>query len=171
MTTIQPHTLTSSCIALLSIAACACGRQGDMVDQHKCETLEPSAAFEDGTSARDRLPGTVAATDTVGTVDRPLASEPLLAKGQKNYAIHCSPCHGHDGRGDGIVVRRGFPAPPSFHTERLRTVPDRYVFDVIGLGFGKMGSYEGRLDPRARWGVVERVRALQANRSDAEEIR
>jgi hypothetical protein len=47
----------------------------------------------------------------------------LLARGRERFEIFCSPCHGYDGRGDGMIVRRGFPAPPSYHTPRQPQAP------------------------------------------------
>ena len=61
-------------------------------------------------------------------------------------------------------MRRGFPSPPSYHTERLRKIPDRYLYDVISHGSGVMYSYGDRLTPRDRWAVVAYVRALQLSR-------
>src|SRR5262249_8608436 len=44
----------------------------------------------------------------------------LMSRGQERYNIFCSPCHGRTGDGQGMVVRRGFRAPPSFHSPTLR---------------------------------------------------
>jgi mono/diheme cytochrome c family protein len=59
------------------------------------------------------------------------------------------------------VVRRGFPAPPSYHSDRLRGVSDRYIFDVVTHGYGIMTSYADRIPPADRWAIVAYVRALQ----------
>jgi mono/diheme cytochrome c family protein len=70
-------------------------------------------------------------------------------------------CHGADGYGRGIVVRRGFPAPPSYHDDRLRQTPDGHLFDVMTRGYGAMLPYADRLSPRDRWSIVAYIRALQ----------
>ncbi|MCB9785372.1 MAG: cytochrome c [Deltaproteobacteria bacterium] len=85
----------------------------------------------------------------------------LLARGRQRFDAFCSPCHGRAGAGDGAVVERGFPAPPTFHQPRLRRVADGYIFDVITRGYGQMYSYASRLAPADRWAVVAYVRALQ----------
>jgi hypothetical protein len=71
------------------------------------------------------------------------------------------PCHSPAGDGDGPVVRRGFPHPPSYHEQRLRDAPDRHFFDVITQGHGVMYSYADRVPPRDRWAIVAYIRALQ----------
>jgi mono/diheme cytochrome c family protein len=89
----------------------------------------------------------------------------LLKRGQERYQIHCSPCHGMLGDGDGMVVRRGFPRPPSYHLDRLRTVPDRHIYEVIRDGYGVMYPFGDRVEPADRWAIVAYVRALQLSQS------
>ncbi|HJW25192.1 MAG TPA: cytochrome c, partial [Rhodocyclaceae bacterium] len=62
---------------------------------------------------------------------------------------------------DGLVARRGFPHPPTYHSERLRRAPDRHFFDVISRGYGIMASYADRVEPAERWAIVAYIRALQ----------
>ena len=85
----------------------------------------------------------------------------LLARGEERFAIYCAPCHSPLGDGDGMVARRGFPHPPSYHTDRLRAAPDRHFFDVITQGYGVMASYADRVSPQDRWAIVAYIRALQ----------
>src|SRR5262245_27132628 len=54
----------------------------------------------------------------------------VLERGRQRYTIFCAVCHGARGDADGIVVQRGFTAPPSYHSDRLRAVPVGYLFDV-----------------------------------------
>jgi mono/diheme cytochrome c family protein len=84
-----------------------------------------------------------------------------LARGQERFNIYCSPCHSEAGDGDGMVVRRGFPHPPSYHSERLRHAPDAHFFNVITHGYGAMFSYADRIEPDDRWAIVAYIRALQ----------
>jgi mono/diheme cytochrome c family protein len=85
----------------------------------------------------------------------------LLQRGQQRFDIYCAPCHGLSGTGDGMIVRRGFPAPPSYHTERLRNAPDSHFYQVITHGYGVMYPYADRIEPRDRWAIVAYIRALQ----------
>jgi mono/diheme cytochrome c family protein len=167
---------------LALLAGCERARQ-DMYDQPRYKPYAASALFADGSSARPTPAGTVAHArgafaDSSGgragaqAVRQDLQAEaapsqpyavdlPLLRRGQERYSIYCVPCHSPAGDGDGLVVRRGFPAPPSFHSERLRTVADRHLYDVITRGYGIMYPYADRLEPRDRWAVVAYIRALQ----------
>ena len=161
---------------LLTVAAAglvAC-RQ-DMHDQPKYVPLRPSKFFSDGRSARPLLEGTVARgylnEDTpyytgkqndkpVDTFPFPITRE-VLTRGQQRFDIYCAPCHDRTGSGLGMVVRRGYRRPPSYHIDRLRQVPAGYIFDVITNGFGAMPDYSAQLAPQDRWAVVAYVRALQ----------
>lgn len=96
----------------------------------------------------------------------PLTAE-FLQRGRERYEIYCEPCHSPVGDGDGYIVRRGFPAPPSYHTDYLRTIGDRHLFDVIGNGYGVMYPYADRIEPVERWAVVAYIRALQLSQNTA----
>ena len=88
-------------------------------------------------------------------------TQALLRQGQERYNIYCAPCHSPLGDGDGMVARRGFPRPPSYHTDRLRNAPDSHFFSVITQGYGAMYPYADRLSEHDRWAVVAYIRALQ----------
>lgn len=103
---------------------------------------------------------------------RPLtATNPLpinretLERGRERFDIYCSPCHSVAGDGDGMIVRRGFPSPPSYHTDRLREAPDAHFYSVITNGYGMMYSYADRVAPNDRWAIVAYIRALQLSQN------
>lgn len=85
----------------------------------------------------------------------------LLARGQQRFNIYCAPCHSRAGDGDGMIARRGFPHPPSFHTDALRNAPDSHFYEVITNGYGAMFPYDARVSPHDRWAIVAYIRALQ----------
>jgi mono/diheme cytochrome c family protein len=89
----------------------------------------------------------------------------LIDRGQERFNIYCIVCHGPIGNGDGMVVRRGFPQPPTYHDDRLRNAPVGHFFDVITNGWGKMNSYAYQVPPADRWAIVAYIRALQATDS------
>ena len=91
-------------------------------------------------------------------------TEQDLNRGQERYGIYCALCHGATGYGDGMIVRRGFRQPPSFHDERLRSEPLGHFFDVITNGWGAMASYADAIPPDDRWRIIAYLRALQLSR-------
>jgi mono/diheme cytochrome c family protein len=153
-----------------------------MYEQPRYEPYEPSAFFEDGTSARPLVAGTVARDDPRGgpppgapedvfttgwdhgrlaeTVPFPV-DRAVLQQGQNRYRIYCIPCHGESGDGRGIIVRRGFNPPPPYSSEELRRQPIGHFFDVMTRGYGTMYSYAARIPPRDRWAIAAYIRALQ----------
>jgi mono/diheme cytochrome c family protein len=171
------------CLCVLCLlAACERAKQ-DMYDQPRYKTFAASSLFEDGASARPPPSGAVphargafagssggrAGTGAVLHDQQAEAAQripypidlQLLRRGRERYTIYCTPCHSAAGDGDGLVVRRGFPAPPSYHTARLRAAPDRHLYDVITRGYGIMYPYADRLEPGERWAIVAYIRALQ----------
>jgi mono/diheme cytochrome c family protein len=150
--------VVSSCLAL---GGCY---DASMTKQRKYSAYAPSSLWSDGTSARAPPAGTVALGDLAldrEANDPPPATPALLARGRQRYAIFCAPCHGDDGRGDGIVVKRGFPKPPPFDLSRLREASGRRLFDVITHGVGVMYPYASMIAPTDRWAIVAYIRAIQ----------
>ena len=170
-----PRLLCAS-IALAGLLAVAGCRQ-DMHNQPKYIPLRESDFYTDRRSGRPLLEGTVARGDAqgdellyTGKVNGELATvfpfpvtEAVMRRGQERFDIFCSPCHARTGDGDGMVVRRGFRAPPSFHIDRLRQAPPGHFFDVITNGFGAMPDYRQQVPVRDRWAIVAYIRALQAS--------
>jgi cytochrome c len=151
----------------------ACRR--DMFNQPKSNPLRESDLFPDGSASRPIPAHTIARTDwendeafytgMIGTnlvTTFPMPVTPtILERGQQRFEISCVPCHGETGAGNGIVVQRGFPAPPSYHIERLRTAPVGHFFDVMTRGYGVMFSQAERVTPEDRWAIAAYIRALQ----------
>lgn len=88
-------------------------------------------------------------------------TEADLDRGQQRFNIYCSVCHGPLGDGGGMIPRRGFRRPPSYHDDRLRNAPVGYFFDVITNGFGNMPDYSAQVEPGDRWRIIAYIRALQ----------
>jgi mono/diheme cytochrome c family protein len=87
----------------------------------------------------------------------------LLERGQQRFDIYCAPCHSRVGDGHGMIVERGFPAPPSYYIARLRAAPIQHFYDVITHGYGAMFPYADRVAPADRWAIVAYIRALQTS--------
>ncbi len=85
----------------------------------------------------------------------------ILALGQKRFGISCVPCHDATGSGNGMVPRRGFQFPPSYHSDRLRKKPLGYFFLIATEGHEKMPAYGDLVSTEERWAAAAYVRALQ----------
>jgi mono/diheme cytochrome c family protein len=165
---------------VLGIGLCGLllGCRRGMEDQPKVRTLQASDFFPDGRSERPRVRGTVARghahedelleTGMLGGKEADLFPFPVgageLARGRRRFDVFCAPCHGRAGDGDGMVVRRGFPRPPSFHDPRLRAAPAGHFVAVAAGGFGRMYAFSDRVPARDRWEIAAYIRALQLSR-------
>ncbi len=172
-------TMSRSKAALLGFAALLCGCRSDMQNSPKAKTLRPSRFFDDRMTARQLVAGTVPATGLAddellynGTMNGKVATvfpfpitREVLERGRDRFDIYCSPCHGRLGNGDGMIVRRGFRPPPSYHIDRLRKAPVGHFYEVITHGFGSMYDYADRVAPRDRWAIVAYIRALQLSQN------
>jgi mono/diheme cytochrome c family protein len=89
----------------------------------------------------------------------------MIDRGQQRYNIYCIVCHGPVGAGDGMIVKRGFSQPPTYHDDRLRNAPVGHFFDVMTNGWGKMNSYAAQIPAADRWAIVAYIRALQLSQN------
>ena len=149
-----------------------------MHDAPSYDPLQGTAFFANGAASRTLVVNTVARgqlrTDEhlyTGKVNGQAATEfpmpitdQVMARGQERFNVYCSPCHGRTGQGDGMIVQRGFRAPPSYHEERLRNAPVGYFFDVMTNGFGAMQDYSAQVTVNDRWAIAAYIRALQLSR-------
>jgi mono/diheme cytochrome c family protein len=162
-------------LVLLLLCLCLCSCRRGMVDQAHTKplTADPLNAAE--SSARPIPSHTVARGHLdedesfftgmtngllVTAIPVPINHD-LLARGRERFDIYCAVCHGPTGDGNGMIVQRGFPRPPSFHDPRLRDAPVGHFFDVIKNGYGVMYSYASRVTPDDRWAIIAYIRALQ----------
>jgi mono/diheme cytochrome c family protein len=116
----------------------------------------PRGAVEDNSLFYTGMTGSALAT----AFPYPVTAE-MVAHGREVFEIDCSECHGRDGYGNGMIVQRGFPAPPSYHIDRLRNAPVGHFFDVITNGYGVMYPFGSRIKPADRWALISYIRALQ----------
>jgi mono/diheme cytochrome c family protein len=163
------------CIGLL---ACGTGCRRDMFNQPKSKPLAQSDFFQDNHMAsRPIVPFTIArgqlnedeeyytgkaGTNLVTELPTPVTRD-LLERGRERYDIYCAECHGRLGDGNGMIVQRGFPRPPSYHIDRLRQAPVGHFFDVMTRGYGIMYSYADHVSVSDRWAIAAYIRVLQTS--------
>ncbi|MGB5295479.1 MAG: cytochrome c [Thermoanaerobaculia bacterium] len=170
---------TAICV-MLAVALTSGACRQDMHDQAKYEPLEESSFFDNGMASRPLIEGTIAremptqktAFHTGRTPNDEFVTElpmelerALLDRGRSRFDAFCSPCHGQTGDGLGMIVRRGFKQPTSFHDQRLRESPVGYYFDVMSNGFGQMSSYASQIPAQDRWAIAAYISALQLSQN------
>lgn len=160
----------------LTVAVALAGCRQDMYNQPRYKPLAQSEFFSDDAASRTPPANTIARgylqEDTVyftgagddgklaAALPMPVTAE-LLKRGQERFGIYCAVCHGAAGEGNGMIVRRGFPPPESYHSDRLRNAPPGYFYYVITHGYGVMYSYASRVPAADRWAIVAYIKALQ----------
>jgi Cytochrome C oxidase, cbb3-type, subunit III len=169
--------LSVACMSALALLLSGC--RLDMHLQPKYLPYEATDFFGDGRSERQPVPGTVARgqlrvdelfySGTENGVESNRFPFPItradLERGRERYNVYCTPCHDYTGSGQGMIVQRGFPQPPSYHITRLREMPVGHFFQVMTNGFGAMYSYAARIEPADRWRIAAYIRVLQLSRN------
>jgi len=152
----------------------------DMNRQPKLRPQVPNAFFADGRSSRPPIPGTIArgdryedlpvntgrvtgTTNFVETIPVEVTAK-LIARGQQRFNINCSPCHGEQGDGNGVVKKLGLATVANLHDKRIVELPDGEIFNTITYGKNTMGPYGANVTVDDRWAIIAYVRALQLSR-------
>lgn len=170
------HRSVANALLMAVLAMVLPGCRRDMFQQPYSKPLEPSEFFQDNHMAsRPLVAHTVArghldadevfytgkvGTNLVTTFPFPINRD-MIERGRERFDIYCAPCHGKTGEGNGMIVQRGFPPPPSYHIDRLKQAPVGHFYDVITQGYGIMYSYAQRVEPADRWAIAAYIRALQ----------
>jgi mono/diheme cytochrome c family protein len=98
----------------------------------------------------------------------------LLARGQNRFNIYCTPCHGYDGRGEGMVPARVKALGGVWQARNLVEapmadgkggvviqMPNGQLFNTISNGYNTMQGYAAQIPADDRWAIVSYVRALE----------
>lgn len=155
----------------------------NMDTQQKLKPYRASSFFKDGRTMRPQVEGTIArgqlrnddhrfegklASGTfAGTFPTGFAADAKdVQRGQRRYEIYCTPCHSSAGDGNGPVARRLLIKPPTFHQDRIQTMPVGEIFNVIthGKNYPNMPAYAAQIPVEDRWRISLYVRALQRTR-------
>ncbi|MGA0598003.1 c-type cytochrome [Enterovirga sp. CN4-39] len=143
--------LLASALVALVAASCDSGTEERPENAATRAVMRPSGTLPEGSVPRP-FPG--------ASTERPAVTPGLLARGAEAYAAFCTPCHGPAGRGDGPVVRRGFPAPlPFAKLDEAARSPNRIV-DVIRHGHGRMRPMAEQVGNADSWAIAEHVSRL-----------
>ena len=149
--------VTVGALALAALAACDSGTEQRAEVSSTRVVMRPHDPLPPGA-----VPRGASASAAALAAPGPPVTPALLERGRDRFTAFCTPCHGAKGYGDGPVVSRGFPAPPSYHQERLGQVAPEHIVGVVTNGVGRMYPYADRVPPEDRWAIAHYVKALQA---------
>jgi mono/diheme cytochrome c family protein len=116
---------------------------------------------------------------------RPFAVDlDFMTRGKSRYEIYCTPCHGYDGRGNGMVPERVKQGGGAWQARNLVEapgpdgkggvvvqMPNGQLFNTISNGYNTMQGYAQQIPHADRWAIVAYVRALErAQNAALEEV-
>lgn len=149
-----------------------------MVRDQAFSTYQSNPNFEDGSTLRPPVAGTIARGHA------PLAYGPSMAesvraanelvnpffasdkaaveRGKVVYERYCEVCHAADGSGGGPVIERGFRKPPSLLRPFTKSMKDGQIFHLATYGRGMMPPHGPQIPVEDRWKLILHVRALQS---------
>jgi mono/diheme cytochrome c family protein len=139
----------------------------DMARTARYNAFQPNTNFPDGMTQRTPVSGTIPRglppLPPGATPENPFGSIPQTAveRGAVVFASFCQPCHGAGATGDGLVVKHGFPAPPSLLQPKTVGMTDAQIFGIVTNGQGQMPSYASQIARDDRWKVIVYLRSLQ----------
>jgi mono/diheme cytochrome c family protein len=149
----------------------------DMAYSPAYDSYAPNANFPDGKTLQVPEPGTIPRGQMplhYGTsfmdilrageeLHNPYSSDDTAAlkRGAFIYTNYCQMCHGPEGKGDGLMVKRGIPLPTSFLIPQTVQRKDGELFHVLTYGQRNMSSQAAQLSREDRWKVILYVRSLQ----------
>jgi mono/diheme cytochrome c family protein len=162
----------------------------DMDFQPKYKSDTAMDLFPDGRANRGEIPGTVArgffqgddtfyhgienGQWTTGFPKQLDINEQLVRRGQNRFNIYCTPCHGYDGHGQGMIPERVKALGGVWQARNLVEaptadgkggvvvqMPNGQLFNTISNGFNTMQGYAAQIPHADRWAIVAYVRALQ----------
>ena len=101
------------------------------------------------------------APNEANSVKNPLAGNIEILKYAKViYTSYCTPCHGSNGRGDGIAAA-SLPKKPADHTsEYVQKQSDGALYWMVTTGKSPMPSYKTVLTNNQRWELINYIRTL-----------
>ena len=152
----------------------------DMNRQPKLRPQNVSDFFADGRTSRLPVPGTIAqedryqdtpentgkvpgTTNFVETIPVPVTAK-LMERGHQRFNINCSPCHGQQADGNGVLKKLGLPTIANLQDKRIIEMPDGEIFNTITYGKNTMMPYGANVPIEDRWAIISYLRALQLSR-------
>jgi hypothetical protein len=89
-------------------------------------------------------------------------TEASMAEAREHWVVHCSMCHGIDGRGNTIFGRKMYPPVPNVNEGQTQQKTDGELFYIItnGVRLTGMPAFGGEDSPESIWNLVAFMRRL-----------
>jgi mono/diheme cytochrome c family protein len=142
-------------VGLLSLGLTGCDQMVDQPRQSTYSMNVPALPSHTVEFEQDKVPSA------------PALNLQLIERGRERYQIFCAPCHAETGEGQGMIVQRGFPAPPSLRADAVRALSPHELYQVASNGYGIMYGFADRVPEEDLWAIVAYVHALQRTHSEA----
>ena len=118
------RTFTTSLAIVLGLALAACG-----------------GSKSDNASGGGAASGTAAPAPTTPTPTAPAGGGDPTAKAKEIFSQRCVPCHGAEGKGDGVASKGLTPPPRNFSDPAWQTsVTDEHIEKIIHYGGAAVGK-------------------------------
>ncbi|WP_298302872.1 cytochrome c [Hydrotalea sp.] len=88
----------------------------------------------------------------------------VLKDAKKLYITNCGPCHGNNGKGDGIAAAALKPKPADHTSAAVQKETDGALYWKMTEGHTPMPSYKQALTDSQRWELVNYIRTLAKKR-------
>lgn len=110
------------------------------------------------------VPGTTVFVKDMEAADKlknPVAADAKSVEvGGKLFGIYCTPCHGYQGKGDGLVGQKLVLQPYNLTADQTKQRSDGYIFGMMTFGGAIMPTYANDLSATERWHVVNYLRKV-----------
>jgi len=101
------------------------------------------------------------APQSVQNLKNPLeGNTSLLKDAKKLYITNCGPCHGNNGKGDGIAAAALNPKPANHTSAAVQKETDGSLYWKMTEGHTPMPAYKQMLTDTQRWELVNYIRSL-----------
>jgi len=167
----------------------------DMDNQAKFRAQHANPLFADGRAMRPRIDGVVprgeldvddhlfegvAGGQWATTFPSATPVDTAFARrGEERFAIFCTPCHGVDGYGNGMVNIRAqellenpaigngteWVQPKNIHEPEIREQPVGQIYNTITNGVRNMAGYSAQIPVEDRWAITLWVKVLQRSQT------
>jgi mono/diheme cytochrome c family protein len=155
-------------VGAVALAGCHESDIDPMMRQEKYKAYWESPFYDDGRAMRIPPANTVPRERVLDTATSPPVTMALIGRGRERYDIHCAVCHGYAGDGDSVVASKmSLRAPPTLHSDKLRSYTPAQIFDVATSGYGYMPTYAAEISVADRWAIAHYVKALQLSQHAA----